>query len=861
MTNSFDSHSVSGPSSAGGWVGQAWGALLVLGLFGAYPLALVCPVRLGTDLVFFFQLPVVFGLALAAATGLFALLLRGGAGGEWPEPRWGGRRLFLLGFLTVALWTVVLAGWKSSADLVQVVTTLGMFAVPLFVLLHPAGNPFGRRLPWVLAVLWAVQAAHGLWQWSVGFETVGLSGNRNWMGAVMAALLPWVWLVFAGMRVPSSGALPPGASTGAEAERDGTRWVVWLGMVLAGGVTLFLVWTAASRAVWLCLAAYAVIFVGLGRLRPVWRWPAALLLAGVLAAGAALLAPERVKAAVATDIRAPLWTQTLRMVADHPLTGVGPGNFRRDFVGYKSAAHKQRAVAATVTEHPHNELLRLAAELGIPAALLFAALLLPLLHRPPADSVGRALHFGAWMVAGPAMLDKTLVQPPACVLGLLFLGLLWRKNADLEPAVATPAPADSASLPASGMRPWVLRALVVMALLVGVVAGVRETAMSWCLRRGLGLEHADDQAGAFQSFARAAWWNPDAVEPLMLAGQKAARLRNPAQALSCFTRVRQIEPDFAHVNGEIGAALGGMGENEAAWPFFRREAQLFPFSTTAASRFLACSLVCGRQEPARHEAARLPALESRQITAALGRDRACRLAAVWNAPAPNVPFPERVEAAATLTEPCVRNSLPDPAVAAVLVRSAGTPEAAWQPLGVADGREWMLWAEVRNRLAAGNGAAVASPEAVLREWRRAEGAPAARAPLWVWFFQAGYDVLVRPSQAGAAPPRLLVRRDAWAWVVDAETGNVAAYDPAPGADPGRWALPLTGAATKIRFRLLAHALAELEPQRRQPRTYDWPALDLAAWREWFTRTCGRAPDIPLFFSPATGAGDFWPAHN
>ncbi len=66
--------------------------------------------------------------------------------------------------------------------------------------------------------------------------------------------------------------------------------------------------------------------------------------------------------------RASFWKQALRLTAERPVFGWGPGSFR--FV----QPHLQESVLAT-SDHPHNIFLKLSTERGIVAATLFAFLL------------------------------------------------------------------------------------------------------------------------------------------------------------------------------------------------------------------------------------------------------------------------------------------------------------------------------------------------------------------------------------------------------------------------------------------------------------------------------------------------------
>ncbi len=72
------------------------------------------------------------------------------------------------------------------------------------------------------------------------------------------------------------------------------------------------------------------------------------------------------------------WAQSLALTGQSPLVGLGPYSFR--FV----QPHLQTDILAT-SDHPHNVFLKLASERGVPAALLFLAL----------------LAFAAWMSVRP----------------------------------------------------------------------------------------------------------------------------------------------------------------------------------------------------------------------------------------------------------------------------------------------------------------------------------------------------------------------------------------------------------------------------------------------------------------------------
>jgi O-antigen ligase len=65
------------------------------------------------------------------------------------------------------------------------------------------------------------------------------------------------------------------------------------------------------------------------------------------------------------------WEIALKMIRDHPLLGVGAGNFMHQFSRYSGIVSLQRSAAVA-----HNAFLAVTAEQGIPGGLLFIALFL-----------------------------------------------------------------------------------------------------------------------------------------------------------------------------------------------------------------------------------------------------------------------------------------------------------------------------------------------------------------------------------------------------------------------------------------------------------------------------------------------------
>ncbi len=105
-----------------------------------------------------------------------------------------------------------------------------------------------------------------------------------------------------------------------------------------------------------------------------WRW----LLSAVGAIAVAITAAWAIggldrevftEAGKSLGYRGQYWRAAAQMIADHPLFGVGPGQFQDVYTRYKAPT------ASEVVADPHNLFLEVAATAGLPALLLFASII------------------------------------------------------------------------------------------------------------------------------------------------------------------------------------------------------------------------------------------------------------------------------------------------------------------------------------------------------------------------------------------------------------------------------------------------------------------------------------------------------
>jgi tetratricopeptide (TPR) repeat protein/O-antigen ligase len=155
----------------------------------------------------------------------------------------------------------------------------------------------------------------------------------------------------------------------------------WLAAFAISGLGIFLTLSRAGIAAF--FAGWAVFAVLQARRaatevpggRSPWRAAVAPAAIGVVLAAAAVVALEpvlaelRSVARVAGDPRAEVWPAAVRMLARHPLLGIGRGAFAAAFAG-----HREDLAPVTYT-HAENEWLQTVVDLGLPAGLAVLAAL------------------------------------------------------------------------------------------------------------------------------------------------------------------------------------------------------------------------------------------------------------------------------------------------------------------------------------------------------------------------------------------------------------------------------------------------------------------------------------------------------
>lgn len=345
---------------------------------------------------------------------------------------------------------------------------------------------------------------------SVEFQAPGTLGNPNWTAAFLLPLVP----ILLGVRNKFS--------TG-----DGKRFPgsVCLGMaVLIAAATL----ATRSKAGAIALIAGIVVYVIFNpklnrriRLSMIIGLSTAIsvLLAWLVSSGL-------LQSLVWTRGRLFLWKACLILIAQHPITGYGLGGFLPAYPEALPQLLNGDPLAYMPLhriEFAYNDFLQMAVDAGLPAALLFLALVFLLLHRAfrNSDSLSRGVGAAIASMALYGCCDSPLQLTGTLALWWFLVG--WMMAGRMP---------DHGKQDGITKQRWLYRVVFVSFIaLLGIFQAIRFCAADSFWTRGIIALRVNEYHHASEMMQAAAAFAPENAKLLSESAKTSLLDRNPNQAL------------------------------------------------------------------------------------------------------------------------------------------------------------------------------------------------------------------------------------------------------------------------------------------------------------------------------------------
>jgi tetratricopeptide (TPR) repeat protein len=269
--------------------------------------------------------------------------------------------------------------------------------------------------------------------------------------------------------------------------------------------------------------------------------------------------PRRIEGTDLTNsrVRFLCWGTAAELTIGHPLTGAGAGCFGIAAEAVMPEALQHLAAArGFVYDVAYNDYLQFSAELGLPAAVVFLALVAAALARTRTglragvQDLPRTTALAGAAGAVAALLTQGLIDFPLHLPA--HLTLLW---IDLGLIAALASPDDSGR---AGEHAWsagrkiASAAIVLVALAVGALA-VRAIAAGLDADRAVRLSASGRGAEAEALAARAARLNPHEYTYWVLLGELAEREGAPRTVFEAYRNASRAWPHHAPAYGRAGA--------------------------------------------------------------------------------------------------------------------------------------------------------------------------------------------------------------------------------------------------------------------------------------------------------------------
>ena len=405
---------------------------------------------------------------------------------------------------------------------------------------------------------------------------VGLAQHLFGLAAFYQAVPPAATFVHKNIAAQYAIAtLPLGLAAWAEWPRRARITIGAAACVLAAGLMAVFLAAARTRSAWAALAVEILVVAALA-FRDRWRQARPrLLVALVVALAVAAVVPAmraRVRglwlpgpvafgenAAPFTSVhhRQAIWLNTVAMVAERPLHGVGLGNHKVHYPAYARRVAVDEVMSADAQlDHVHNDLLQLAAETGVIGVALAAWLLL------------RAA--GTWRATAPGARSPLTAAWAATAVGIAFDALFsFPMQRALPPVVLAVGLGSMAGW--AGLRPGRGRAAartmaaVASALLMAVVLyDARTLRADRHVRKMLAAEARNSWSGVRDEAAAALADKPDDRQALFgLGTAELARGRLP-EARADLRRLLESHPYDLPALGNLALAQSAAHEDLAA---------------------------------------------------------------------------------------------------------------------------------------------------------------------------------------------------------------------------------------------------------------------------------------------------------
>jgi len=401
----------------------------------------------------------------------------------------------------------------------------------------------------------------------------------------------------------------PVAIIGSQLGRGIGRWVCAAALI----VSIYVILICTTRAVWLAATVGgAAVWLASRLIKPAGETPQAakpvartIILASNIAVAVFLItfATGKIELRTTDSHRLMVWDKTAGMIADHPLLGVGIGNWRLVYPAYGlEKTLPEMASGELHFQRPHNDYLWIWAETGIIGLLacltifIAAAIyIIDILRRPQEPNSRRLAQAMLFGVAGYMVIAAVDFPREKVVPAVYLMFMLATLSSHRSTLTAIPVRAFRLS-------PRLAAATAIMLALIAGGVGFSRMNAEWHVRQALLARAAAnwERVIAEIDLADQRYYTVDAAStPLYwYRGVANSALGRLGEAATDFQRALDVHPYHIVTLNDLASCRAKLGDDEQAIALYRRALSLSPGFAEARVNLAASLYNTGRFDEA-----------------------------------------------------------------------------------------------------------------------------------------------------------------------------------------------------------------------------------------------------------------------
>ncbi len=280
-----------------------------------------------------------------------------------------------------------------------------------------------------------------------------------------------------------------------------------------------------------------------------------------------------------TALRLTVWKDTLRMVKENPVLGVGLGNYNIHYPLYQSKALLSKEIRI---DHTHNDYLQLAAETGIVGLFLFLWFLFSigkscvhLLKKEKEENtylIILGITGGLIAVLVNAFFAFPLQNPSVLLNFWLFIGLIGI----LSRGRIHPTRGLDESSPYRESSPYINKKLIIATYIFLSFLVLRPLIADYCLKTAMTSVSKKRWSTAQREFEKAIFYQPSNIFAHFHYGNLLLNRGRPKEAIREFSLALKLYPNYPQTHSNLAIAYGGIGMNEEALQEYEKAIALNP---------------------------------------------------------------------------------------------------------------------------------------------------------------------------------------------------------------------------------------------------------------------------------------------